>query len=500
MKNSIKRSAIGLTIDSTELRAVEVAFTPHPYVVAAGSVTLQPGWVRDGLIADLPAVSERLDDLLQTNGFSAAPFVIGAKNENMLLRLAALPRVPDDKMRNTVMLQAQQFIPVPVRELVLDYVSNGLIEQEGRPMADLLLVGAKRTYVESLIELVRSVGGTMANIDAAVLAMVRTAETLPHEPEEVYLVADMDHDGVNIVFLEENHIRLARAVMHETPLKASATLTEDVQARLADSLAENLRTSMLYYANLHPGQTPTKVLLTGAIPQLKEIARQAAEKLTLEVIVPSVYSEIDRISAQEMPAYALGISLALSAVQAPKTQVHLLPEEYRRSRAQNQRLIKLRKKMMVGAAVLLVAALGSFGMRLASDAKISAVRDERTMSEEKAAAMAEYQTLYQQKTDLLARLLKAENTDPKWMSAFKSIADALPADAWIESFTSSTTEENIVKCELQCSGVNYDSVANATAALQNCEVISSVLCTATTETEGGVTFSLSLTLTDPATR
>ncbi len=114
--------------------------------------------------------------------------------------------------------------------------------------------------------------------------------------------------------------------------------------------------------------------------------------------------------------------------------------------------------------------------------------------------MSEYRVLYQQKTDLLSRLVKAETADPKWMSAFHAIVNALPQDAWIESFTSSTTEDNVMKCELQCGGVNYDSVANTTAALQNCEVLSSAVCTSTTESEGGMTFTLSLTLTDPATR
>lgn len=500
MRNSIKRSAIGLTMDSTELRAVEVAFAPHPYVVTAGSIALQPGLIRDGLITDLPAVSGLLSELLRTYGFSSAPFVIGAKNENMLLRLASLPRVPDDKLRTTVMLQAQQFIPVPVRELVLDYVFSGVTEQEGRAMADILLVGAKKAYVQSLIELLRSVGGTLANIDAAVLGLVRMAETRADKPGEVYLVADIDHDGVNIVFLEENHIRLARAVMHEVPLQSNAELTEEAQNRVVNSLAENIRTSMLYYANLHPGEAPARVLLTGVVPQLKEIARQAEEKLALEVSVPSVYQQVDGISQEELPAYALGISLALSAEQAPEPTVQLLPEEYKRNQTQNQKLLKLRKRLTAGAAVLLAVALGSFGVCLAGNAQIVAVRNERTALEGKAASMSEYRVLYQQKTDLLSRLVKAETADPKWMSAFHAIVNALPQDAWIERFTSNTTEDNVMKCELQCGGVNYDSVANTTAALQNCEVLSSAVCTSTTESEGGMTFTLSLTLTDPATR
>lgn len=500
MRNSTKRSAIGLTMDSAELRAVEVAFAPQPHIVAAGSVALQPGLLRDGLITDLPAVSSLLSELLHTHGFSSAPFVIGAKNENMLLRLASLPRVPDDKMRNAVMLQAQQFIPVPVRELVLDYVLNGVTEQEGRTMADILLVGAKRAYIESLIELVRSVGGTLANIDAAVLGLARMADTLPRETEEVCLVADIDHDGVNIVFLAGERIQLARAVMHDIPLTAERALTADEQSHLAASLAENIRTSTLYYGNLHPDEAPAKVLLTGSVPHLSEIARQAQEKLTVEIEVPLPYLQADGLLAEERVAYALGISLALGADADADPSVHLLSEEYRSNQAKNEKLLRLRKKLLIGTAALLVISAGLFVVRLAGDVKINAVRSERTAIEQKSASMAEFKTLYDQKNSLLSRLAKASAKDPQWLSAFKQISESLPQDAWIDSVTTTVTEENQLKCELQCSGVNNESVANATAALKNCSVLTSVVCTSTAESETGVSFTLALTLTDLTAR
>ena len=48
--------------------------------------------------------------------------VLGVNNENVIMRYATFPKVPDDKLKSVISMQAQDFIPVPVSELGLDFV------------------------------------------------------------------------------------------------------------------------------------------------------------------------------------------------------------------------------------------------------------------------------------------------------------------------------------------------------------------------------------------
>ncbi|MEG1774592.1 MAG: pilus assembly protein PilM, partial [Oscillospiraceae bacterium] len=132
MTNRRKKHSIGLVLDAMELRAIELSGTPECFEVCAqGCVTLPQGLVVDGTITDLAAMEVILKQLFRDGDFSRAPLLFGIKNQNILLRLANFPKVPEEKLRQAILLQAQQFIPIPISELVLDCVpGRELIEND----------------------------------------------------------------------------------------------------------------------------------------------------------------------------------------------------------------------------------------------------------------------------------------------------------------------------------------------------------------------------------
>lgn len=312
---SNKKTVIGLVMDAAELRAVEVVQGASSQAVACGCVPLPAGLVEEGIITDLPTAARLLNEMFREHGFSNAPIVIGAKNDNMLLRNASFPDVPEEKLRGAVLLQAQQFIPVPTRELVLDFAVCGRTEQDGRQMVDVLLVGAKKTYIQNLIALVKQAGRTLEDIDSALLAAVRVCTTLQTEKDKVHLVADIDHETVNIGFVRNETVLLTRSVnlpRKLLELQDDAGRMENEEAeQLAAAIADDLRTSMLYFANMVPEAPVTDILLTGTLNCLPQLMELLGGKLSLPITRPKTYPHVEGISPDNLYKYAVSISLAL---------------------------------------------------------------------------------------------------------------------------------------------------------------------------------------------
>lgn len=491
MKISNKKSAIGLVLDSTELRAVEVAFAPTVHAVACGSVTLPEGLVKDGLITDLFAAGALLSEMLRERGFSDAPFILGAKNENMLLRSASLPRVPDEKMRAAVMLQAQQFIPVPVRELVLDYVFCAQTEQDDHPMAEILLVGAKKNYIANLIQLVKAAGGTVAGIDSALLAMVR----MEGPCEETRLLAEVDHDAVSIAFVNQGRILLTRSVRHGNSIAEQETLSEEESEKVAASIAEDIRTSMLYFNNLNVGKIVEEAVLTGPISNLESLAKKIGDKLSLTVSVPTAYAGVEGISPDNLYKYSTCISLAMG-VQEEKFHniVSLLPEEFRKEQEQNKKLVGICKKMVIAAVVVLTVLVGVTGAKIGSNAKVVALQNQRTQLENQCIQLAEFETLYQQKDALEKKLAVALSSDEQWLAAFKEVTDSLPKGVWVENAAAEKREDGSLQLKLYCNTLTYNGVAETLASVAACDMVTTAVCDTVNEATDKVSFALTLSI------
>ncbi|MDD4774716.1 MAG: hypothetical protein PHZ09_14125, partial [Eubacteriales bacterium] len=124
MTDKLKR-VIGLEIFANELRAAEVSGSPTEISVDAhNSVFLPDGIISDGLIAKPELFMQYLKNLLAEN-FKAKHIVAEIISRNLILRLASFPKVAPDKQHNVVLLQAQDFIPIPLSELELSYVITG---------------------------------------------------------------------------------------------------------------------------------------------------------------------------------------------------------------------------------------------------------------------------------------------------------------------------------------------------------------------------------------
>jgi type IV pilus assembly protein PilM len=170
------RTAIGLDIGTSGVRAAELAFGKGPATLQRfGQVALPVGAVRDGEVMDAQSVADAIKHLWSTARFSSKRVILGVANHKVIVRQVDLPWMPLDELRKTLAFQVQDFIPIPVEQAILDFHPIETISSDNGTQAHrVLLVAAARDMVMSSLEAVKRAGLTATQVDLTSFAVLRS--------------------------------------------------------------------------------------------------------------------------------------------------------------------------------------------------------------------------------------------------------------------------------------------------------------------------------------
>ena len=317
-------SAIGIEYNSHEIKAVELyKNTDGSYdVIAAGKEPLDNNVMGNGMIMDSALFGVALNDLFTKGKFNKnVPIIIGVNNENVIMRYATFPKVPEDKLRGVVTMQAQDFIPVPVSELGLDFVViDETTDDDDQPALNVLLVGARNTMLQNLIQNFDEAKLEVVDIDSSFLAWTRVAIEEIAEDEVVGFLCLTD-DVLDFVAIADKEIKMVRSInipdraMIEVKKAFNAPheiITNEMEI-IVDLLYSELSSSINYF-QMQTGYRLNNVLFSASTELENEIAEKLAEKSYIPLTIPKFYKEYSKASF-DASEFAGCISLAKVALE-----------------------------------------------------------------------------------------------------------------------------------------------------------------------------------------
>lgn len=168
------KSVIGLDIEPGFATAVQVGTGGGAIAVErAAGVALAPGLLRDGEVADVAALAEALRDFFQEHKLGKR-VRLGVASQRILTRTVDLPPLTDAKeIAAAVRFHAQDHIPMPLEQAVLEHHSLGVVDTEEGPRTRVVLVAARREVVGRLHAAARQAGLRPTGIDLSAFAMIR---------------------------------------------------------------------------------------------------------------------------------------------------------------------------------------------------------------------------------------------------------------------------------------------------------------------------------------
>jgi type IV pilus assembly protein PilM len=173
---------VGLDIEAGSVAAAEIRVNGSTQVTAAGIRPLPAGVFHDGEVADGDGLAEALKALFSENKLSKR-VRLGIGNQRVIARTLRLPAIEDPKeMAAAVRFQAQEQIPMPLDQAVLEYQVVGGVPAapDSPPQVDVVVIAARRDMIASFIDPIRRAGLQPAGVDLSAFGMIRSlAEEIP---------------------------------------------------------------------------------------------------------------------------------------------------------------------------------------------------------------------------------------------------------------------------------------------------------------------------------
>ena len=142
-------------------------------VERAAAVTLAAGVVRDGEVVDVATLAGALRELFAEHKLGRR-VRIGVANQRIVMRTLNLPPLTDAKeIASAVRFQAQEHIPMPLEQAILEHHSLGIVETADGPRTRVVVVAARRDMIDRLLEAARLAGLRPHGIDLSAFAMIR---------------------------------------------------------------------------------------------------------------------------------------------------------------------------------------------------------------------------------------------------------------------------------------------------------------------------------------
>jgi type IV pilus assembly protein PilM len=202
---------VGLDIQPGLVAAVRARVNGSVLAQGGAVMELPPDAVREGEVADAGALSDALCELFAENRLSKRVRV-GVANQRTVMRILELPPVTDRKeLAAAVSFLAQDQVPMPLSNAVLDFHPLGVVDTPAGPRQRVVLVAAQRDMIESLLGAVRSAGLHPVGIDLSAFALIRSLyrSDTGHDGRVLYL----NVDGLtNLAIAEGTTCRFTRVV------------------------------------------------------------------------------------------------------------------------------------------------------------------------------------------------------------------------------------------------------------------------------------------------
>jgi type IV pilus assembly protein PilM len=171
MGKTAGKSIVGLDIEPGYVTAVESR--DGVAVERAATAQLSPGVVREGEVLDVDTLASVLRDMFAEHKLPKR-VRLGVANQRIVMRTVDLPPLADAKeLASAVRFQAQDHIPMPLDQAVLEHHSLGLVETPEGSRTRVVLVAARRDMIEHLLDATRRAGLKPAGIDLSAFAMIR---------------------------------------------------------------------------------------------------------------------------------------------------------------------------------------------------------------------------------------------------------------------------------------------------------------------------------------
>jgi type IV pilus assembly protein PilM len=320
------KSVVGVDIGANSIRGVEVqaSASAKPTIVRMGEAPLPEAAVRKGEVVEVGTVATALRRLWGDAKFTSKDVVLGMGGQRVFARDFSVPLASMELIRESLPFQAQDMLPVPVNDVLLDFYPISIEQgEQGQQVSGLLVAGVKEA-INANVQATVSAGLRPVHVDLIPFALSR-ALTPRRSARGREAIVSIGAATTNVVVVVDGVPKFVRIIpnggddINRTMVQRLGWSPEQAEHakraiglglnsmspeerpiieiiyEVAGELLGNVRNTLSYYASARPSEPIERVLLTGRGALLNGIANALADVVRLPVGL------VDPLSSHRLP-------------------------------------------------------------------------------------------------------------------------------------------------------------------------------------------------------
>ncbi len=330
--------SVGLDIGSKTIKMVELAKDGGKWKLRSSGVVGYSGNPIEHMQDDkeLTALSGLIKKLHKESNVSSKNIAIALPEPQVFTRSIKFPLLTDQEVASAIKWEAEQYIPIPVNEAIIQHQILERRENASPPEVLALLVAAPRVLVEKYVKVAQIAGLTVTAVETELMSLVRALAPV----DRTVLLVDFGARSTDIAIAKKGLLSFSRSIPTAgeafTRAVAQSLGVEKKQAeeykrtyglsgsklegKISGALgpvfrlvADEIKKAIQFYQTEEKGDSPQTVILSGGTAGLPEVISALSKSLGLEVVVGNPFTKVilDPATAKKIAPYAPLYSIAL---------------------------------------------------------------------------------------------------------------------------------------------------------------------------------------------
>ncbi len=332
--------SVGIDIGAKTIKIVELAREGGRFRLKASGIVSHKGKSPDQMIEDreFALLAEAIKKLYKEAKVSSKEVAIALPETQVYTRTVRFPNLTDSEIASAVRWEAEQYIPIPVSESIVQYQ---IIERkESSSQVVVLLVAVLKSVVEKYVKVIGMAGLNTVFAETELIALVRALA-----PDDLTsLIVDLGARSTNIAISKNAQLVFSRSIptageaftralsqslgipeMQAEEYKRTYGLTQSqLEGKIKYALepifkiiSDEIKKAIHFYQSEEKGDVPTSVILSGGTAGMPEIASSLTKLLGIEVVVGNPFSKVEidpdtvKSIAGYAPFYSTSVGLAM---------------------------------------------------------------------------------------------------------------------------------------------------------------------------------------------
>lgn len=240
-----------LDIGTTAVRVVELRQNGDAWsLVRYGSAPVDIKVATSDAPDDQRRLGQVITNLVTQAGLTTHNVVVGMPSNKTFATVVDLPDLPPQELAATIKYQAEQFIPMAIEDVKVDWAVLGKSLRDSAKI-EVLLASVSNKFSEARLDLVESLGLNVVALEPDSLALVRSL--VPAGSRDAHMIVDFGDFTTDIVMVLAGAPRLIRSI----PV-GMQTLIKIAQQNL--TIDANQATQFIMKFGLYPDRLEGQIL------------------------------------------------------------------------------------------------------------------------------------------------------------------------------------------------------------------------------------------------